>query len=146
MTPSRAVLNTQKGNQGRLKNHIFCAGPPTKENENNVEVPVGKQIDDNDPFFADADDHYEGEENGDNKSNNGDAQDDNECKKGKGAIEGSTYSDIVTEALFNSSGSDSDGRKDKETEGRNKDKEANMIQERNNNDQPFGKDHHNVRT
>ena len=107
---------------------------------------VGKEIDDNDPFFADADDHNEGEENDDNKSNSGNAQDDNDSKKGEGAIEGSKHSDIVAETLFNSSDSDSDGGRDNETEGRNKDKEANMIQERNVNDQPFGKDHHNVRT
>ena len=48
--------------------------------------------------------------------------------------------------LFYNSSSDSDGGKDNETAGRNKDKEANMIQEGNDNDQPFGKDHHNVRT
>ncbi len=29
LTPSRAVLNTQKGIWGHSKNHIFCPGPPT---------------------------------------------------------------------------------------------------------------------
>ena len=33
----------------------------TKENKNDDEVLVGNQIDDDDPFFADADDHNEGE-------------------------------------------------------------------------------------
>ncbi len=50
-------------------------------------VPVGKQIDDDDPIFADADDHNEGEKNDNNKNNFGDAQDDNDSKKGEGAIE-----------------------------------------------------------
>jgi hypothetical protein len=125
---------------------FFGIDNSTKENKNNVEVPVGEQIDDDEPFFADADDHNEGGEIDDYKSNNGNAQDDNDSTKGEGAIEGSKYSDIVTEVLFYSSGSDSVGGKDKETKGRNKDKEANMIQERNFNDQPFGKDHYNVRT
>ncbi len=125
---------------------FFGIDDSTKEYENNVEVPVGEQIDDNDPFFADADDQKKGEANDNNKSNNGDAQDKNDSEKGERPIKGSKYSDIVTEALFYSSGSDSDGKKDKETEGRNKDKEVNIIQERNVNDQPFGKNHHNVRT
>ena len=86
---------------------------------------VDEQIDDNDPFFADADDHNEGEENDNNKRNSGDAQDDIDSKKREGVIEGSNKS------LFYDSGSDSDGGKDNETEGRNKDKEAKMIQERN---------------
>ena len=46
---------------------FFGIDDNTKKNENNVDVPVDKQIDDNDPFFADADDHNEGEENEDNK-------------------------------------------------------------------------------
>jgi hypothetical protein len=40
---------------------FFGIDDSTKENKNNVEVPVGKQIDDDDPFFAEADDHNEGE-------------------------------------------------------------------------------------
>jgi hypothetical protein len=82
---------------------FFGFDESTKENENDVEVPVGKEIDDNDPFFADADDHNEGEEN----------------EEGEGAIEGSNKPD----KLFYSSGSDSDGVKDNETEGRKKDKD-----------------------
>ncbi len=39
---------------------FFGIDKSTKENENDVEVPVGEEIDDNDPFFADADDQYEG--------------------------------------------------------------------------------------
>ncbi len=69
---------------------FFGIDDSTKENENKVEEPVGKQIDDNDPFFADADDHNEGEENDNNKRNSGDAQDDNDSKKGEGAIGGQT--------------------------------------------------------
>ena len=48
--------------------------------------------------------------------------------------------------MIYSSASDSDGRKDNEMAGRNKDKEANMIQEGKVNDKPFGKEHHDVRT
>jgi hypothetical protein len=131
---------------------FFGIDDSTKENKNDVEVPVGEQIDDDDPFFADADDHNEGEKNYNNENNNGDTQDDNDSKKGEGTIEGSDKPDDKserlreTEALFYNSNSDSDGGKDNETEGRNEDKEANMIQERNVNDQPFGKEHHNVRT
>jgi hypothetical protein len=51
---------------------FFGIEESTKENESDVEVPFGKEIDDNDPFFADADDHNEGEEN----------------EEGEGAIEG----------------------------------------------------------
>jgi hypothetical protein len=57
---------------------FFGIDESTKENENNVEVPVGKEIDDNDPFFADADDHNEGEEN----------------EEGEGAISGSNKPDM----------------------------------------------------
>ena len=49
----------------------------------------GKQNDEDDPFFADADDHNEGEKNDNNKNNNGNAQDDNDTKKREGAIKGS---------------------------------------------------------
>jgi hypothetical protein len=86
---------------------FFGIDKSTKENENDVEVLVGKEIDDNDPFFADADDQYEGEENEDNKRNNGNAQDDNDRGKGEGAIEGSNKHD----RLFHSSGSDCDDGK-----------------------------------
>ncbi len=40
---------------------FFGIDDSTKENKNNVEVPVGNQIDDDDPFFVDADDYNEGE-------------------------------------------------------------------------------------
>jgi hypothetical protein len=69
---------------------FFGIDDSAKKNENDVDVPVDKSIDDNDRFFADADDHNEGEENDDNKRNSGDAQDDNDSKKGEGAIGGQT--------------------------------------------------------
>jgi hypothetical protein len=84
--------------------------------------------------------------NDNNKNNNGDAQDENDTKKGEGVIEGSNKPEDKSErlrettTLFYSSGSGS------ETEAKNKDKEADMIQEGNVNDQPSGKKHHNVRT
>ena len=77
---------------------FFGIEESTKENENNVEVPVGEEIDYNDPFFADAGDHNEGEVN----------------EEGEGTMEGSHKPD----KLFHSSGSDSDGGRDNETEGR----------------------------
>ncbi len=40
---------------------FFGVDYSTKENKNNIEVSVGKQNDDDDPFFAGADDHNEGE-------------------------------------------------------------------------------------
>ena len=40
---------------------FFGIDDSTKGNKNDVEVSVGEQIDDDDPFFADADDHNEGE-------------------------------------------------------------------------------------
>ncbi len=40
---------------------FFGIDNSTKENKNDVEVHVGKQIDDDDPLFSDANDHNEGE-------------------------------------------------------------------------------------
>jgi hypothetical protein len=147
---SDEILKMSDG-KSEESDRFFGIDDSTNENKNDVEVPVGDQIDDDDPLFADADDHNEGEKNDNNKNNNGNAQDDNDNKKGEGAIEGSNKPEDKPERLketelFYNSSSDSDSRKDNETEGRNKDKKANMIQEGNDNDQLFGKDHHNVRT
>jgi hypothetical protein len=112
-TPQRPSLTTplfpHDRSGGKLKSYKWKYGKrnpideSTKENENDVEVLVGKEIDDNDPFFADADDHNQGEKN----------------EEGEGAMEGSNKPD----KLFYSSGSDSDGRKDNGTKRRNKDKD-----------------------
>ncbi len=147
---SDEILKMSDG-ESEESDRFFGIDNSTKENKNDVEVPVGEQIDDDDTFFADADDRNEREKNDNIKNNNGDAQDDNDSKKGEGAIEGSNKPEDESERLketdlFYNSSSDSDSGKDNETAGRNKDKKADMIQEGNDNDQPFCKDHHNVRT
>jgi hypothetical protein len=63
---------------------FFGIDESTKGNKDDIEVSVGEQKEDKDPFFADADDHNEGEKNDKNKNNKGDAQDDNDTKKGRG--------------------------------------------------------------
>jgi hypothetical protein len=70
----------------------------TKEKEDEDEVPVGKEIENSDSFFDDAGDPNEGEE----------------MEEGEGTMEGSHKQDKV----LHSSGSDSDGGRDNETEGR----------------------------
>jgi hypothetical protein len=77
---------------------IFGIDNCTKENEDEVEVPVGEEIDNSDSFFDDASDGNEGEE----------------MEEGEGTMEVSHKQDKV----FHSSGSDSDGGRDNETEGR----------------------------
>ncbi len=58
---SDEILKMSDGKSEESDN-FFGIDNSTKKNENDVEVPVDEQIDDNDPFFADADDHNEGEE------------------------------------------------------------------------------------
>jgi hypothetical protein len=118
---------------------FFGIDESIKGNKNDIEVSVDKQNDEDDPFFANDDDHNEGEKNDNNKNNNRDAQDDNDIKKGEGAIEGSKKPEdqhisdkserLEETAMLHSDGSDSDSRKDNETEAKNKDEDADMIQE-----------------
>ncbi len=77
---------------------IFGVDDSTKEKEDDVEVPIGKEIDNSDFFFDDAGDPNEGEE----------------MEEGEGTMEGSHKQDEV----LDSSGSDSDGGRDNETEGK----------------------------
>ena len=78
---------------------IFGVDDSTKEKEDDDEVAVGEDIDKSDPFFEVAGDRNEGEE----------------MEEGEGTMEGSHKQDKV----LDSSGSDSDGGRDNETEGRN---------------------------
>ncbi len=65
---SDEILEMSDG-KSKESDRFFGIDDSTKENKNNVEVHVGEQIDDDDPFFADADNHNEGEKNYNNKNN-----------------------------------------------------------------------------